>query len=108
MTINATNGVISWTPTEAQGPGTNVVSVSVTDDGSPSLSVTDSFTVVVNEVNSAPVLTVPADQVVAELSTLVVGNTATDSDVPAGTLTFSLVVAPSGMSLDASSGVITW
>src|SRR5262245_64519353 len=52
MTIDADSGEISWTPTEAQGPSTNTVSVSVTDNGSSNLSVTNSFTVIVNEVNS--------------------------------------------------------
>src|SRR5256885_1310902 len=56
MTINPATGAISWTPTEAQGPSTNVVSVSVTDNGVPALSVTNTFQVIVNEVNLAPVL----------------------------------------------------
>src|SRR5207302_3604322 len=59
MTINTNTGAISWTPTEAQGPSTNTVAVRVTDNGSPGLSDTKSFTVIANEVNSAPVLTVP-------------------------------------------------
>jgi len=40
-----------WTPTEAQGPSTNLVRVQVTDDGSPPLSDIRSFTVIVNEIN---------------------------------------------------------
>ena len=28
-----TNGVITWTPTEAQGPGTNTITTVVTDNG---------------------------------------------------------------------------
>src|SRR5207244_5573456 len=58
----AANGAIAWTPSEAQGPSTNVVTVRVFDDGTPSLSATNSFTVVVNEVNTAPVLTMPANE----------------------------------------------
>jgi hypothetical protein len=81
----------------------------VTDDGSPPASDTRSFTVVVNEVNRAPVLTVPADQSLDELITLVVTNTATDPDLPANTLTFSLEPgAPAGASINASNGVFTW
>ena len=108
LSIDSASGVITWTPTEAQGPSTNTVSVSVTDNGSPALSVTNSFTVTVNEANAAPILTVPANQTINELTTLTVTNTATDSDVPANTLTFALVSAPTGMSINASSGVITW
>jgi len=62
--INSTNGVFTWTPTEAQGPSTNTMSVRVTDNGSPSLSATQTFTVTVNEVNSAPTLAaIPPQQV---------------------------------------------
>ena len=51
-----TNGVITWTPTEGQGPGTNTITTVVTDNGVPPLSATNSFEVMVTEVNSAPVL----------------------------------------------------
>ena len=49
-TINS-NGVITWTPSEAQGPSTNTLT-SVVSDGS--LSATNSFVVIVTEVNAAP------------------------------------------------------
>src|SRR5205823_5625548 len=102
-------GAITWTPSAAQGPSTNVVTVRVFDDGSPSLSTTNSFRVIVTKMNTAPVLTVPANQTIREiLDTLVVTNTATDADVPANTLTFALVSAPTGVSLDANTGVLTW
>ena len=45
--INSTSGVFTWTPTEAQGQGTNIIIVSVTDNGPPPLSATQSFIVVV-------------------------------------------------------------
>src|SRR5947207_1945238 len=108
MTINAASGVISWTPSEAQGPSTNVVSVSVTDNGVPALSATNSFTVTVTEVNLAPVLSVPADQTIDEQTTLSVSASATDADLPANTLSFALVSAPLGMSINPASGVISW
>ncbi|MBL9174331.1 MAG: PQQ-dependent sugar dehydrogenase, partial [Verrucomicrobiales bacterium] len=47
-------GVMTWTPTEAQGPSTNVVTVKVADNGTPSLSATQQFTVIVLEVPDAP------------------------------------------------------
>src|SRR4030095_12552257 len=85
-----------------------LITVKVTDNGAPQSSDTKSFTVVVAEANSAPVLTVPTDQAVTELSTLTVTNTASDADLPANALTFSLVSAPSGVNLDPASGVLTW
>src|SRR5206468_824514 len=99
---------ISWMPTEAQGPGTNIVTVMVTDNGTQNLSDTKSFTVIVNEVNTVPVLTVPANQVINELTTLNVSASATDSDIPTNTLTFSLVSAPAGMTINANNGAISW
>ena len=47
--INSSTGEFSWTPTEAQGPSTNLFSVAITDNGTPSLSATQNFTVVVLE-----------------------------------------------------------
>src|SRR5207245_5096651 len=94
------SGVISWTPGEAQGPSTNLVSVSVTDNGVPALSVTNCCTVIWTEVNLAPVLSVPADQTIAEQTSLNVSASATDADIPANTLTFALVSAPLGMSIN--------
>jgi len=108
------NGVISWTPTEAQGPSTNTV-VTVVTDNNPwafntpqQLSATNTFTLVVNEVNSKPVLQPIADQS-SHYGLLVSAQAvATDSDIPANTLTFSLDAAPTNMTINASSGLINW
>src|SRR5213075_1756133 len=108
VNLDSETGVLTWTPTEAQGPSTNLIKVKVTDNGAPQSSDTKSFTVVVAEANSAPVLTVPNDQTVTELTTLTVTNTASDADLPANALTFSLVSAPSGVNLDSATGVLTW
>jgi hypothetical protein len=45
--INASNGVFSWRPSIAQSPSTNPMSVKVTDNGSPVMSATQSFSVFV-------------------------------------------------------------
>ena len=76
----------SLEPGEAQGPSTNLITTIVTDNGVPPLSATNSFTVIVNEVNLAPVLPVQTNLVVDELTLLTVTNTATDSDLPANLL----------------------
>ena len=85
-------GVITWTPTESQGPSTNTITTVVTDNGVPPLSVTNSFTVTVSEVNTAPVLPAQADRSLDELTLLTVTNTATDADVPANVLSYELLV----------------
>jgi len=51
----------AWLPSETQGPGTYMITVVVTDNNPPAvnaqlLCVTNSFTVIVREVNVAPVL----------------------------------------------------
>jgi hypothetical protein len=109
VSLDPTNGVLAWTPTEAQGPSTNLVYVQVTDHGSPSLSEIKSFRVIVSEVNNgAPALTVPPDLVIDELTTLVIQNSATDPDTPPSRQSFSLVAAPDGMLIDPDTGVLTW
>jgi hypothetical protein len=98
-----TNGVITWTPTEGQGPGTNVFVTLVSDGG---LSATNSFQVVVNEVNSAPLLPVQNDVTLVGLQGMTVTNTATDGDVPPNPLGYQLS-GPAGASIDAN-GIISW
>jgi len=112
LTVSPVGG-IAWTPTEAQGPSTNVVQVAVTDFNpwavnAQHLSTTNAFTIIVNEVNTAPVLAVPATQTINELATLTATATATDADLPANPLTFSLVSPLPGMAINASSGSFTW
>jgi hypothetical protein len=57
--------------------------------------------------NTAPVLTVPADQTISELAPYTANATATDADLPAQTLTFALVSGPSGLTV-SPSGAIAW
>ena len=51
--VNASTGTLTWRPTVAQANSTNALQVVVTDNGTPSLSATNSFTVVVNPVVAA-------------------------------------------------------
>jgi len=100
------SGAITWTPSEDQGPATNVITTVVTDNGVPGLSVTNFFTVVVNEINVPPGLPLQTNVSVLELTTLVLTNTATDSDLPVNALTYTLLEAPGGAAMD-TNGVIT-
>jgi hypothetical protein len=120
-TAIGTNGVISWTPDQTQSPNTNTITTAAINSGVPSLSATNSFTVVVREVNVAPTLPVIPDQTVNELTLLTVTNTATNANIhstiagysliipPAGLaiVGYALVSPPSGASIDAN-GIITW
>jgi hypothetical protein len=108
MTIHPTSGVLTWTPTEAQGPGVYPVTVRVTDNGEPTASATQAVTITVLEVNQAPQLAAIANVALLAGRTLNLTNTATDADLPAQTLTFQLVSAPAGMTLEAATGQLTW
>ena len=107
-TIDPTTGVFSWTPTETQD-GDHTVTVRVTDDGTPTLDDSETFTITVNEVNVAPVLGAIGDRTVDEETELSFTATATDADLPANTLTFSLDAgAPAGATIDPTTGVFSW
>ena len=86
-----TNGVIVWTPGENEGPGTNVI-VSVVSDGN--ISITNSFVVVVQEVNVAPVVANDIYFLTNSVLTVAAGGILandSDADLPANTLTALLV-----------------
>jgi hypothetical protein len=101
-------GVFTWTPTAAQAPSTNTISVIAQDSGQPQMSATNSFKVVVYRPNTPPVLGILSDQAVYASTLLTFTASATDTDQPPQTLTFSLgAVAPTGASI-TSGGVFTW
>jgi hypothetical protein len=109
-------GLITWTPTIAQGGATYTLTVRVTDAGAPPLSATASFDVVVSEYvpepNVAPVLPSQPDRTVTvnDWTTggvLTVNNAATDANLPPQNLTYELLNPPAGATI-SQSGVITW
>jgi hypothetical protein len=106
MTIIPATGEILWRPSQPQSPSTNEVVVQATVSGDPPLSATTNFTVVVKEVNVAPVLQNISDQNVDELTELTVTNTATESNIHSN-VGYELINAPEGASID-TKGVITW
>ena len=104
MTIDASSGLIQWTPAGTQ-LGANAVAVRVVD-GNGGFA-TQSYTIDVAVGNQSPSITsVPATTGTEdELYTYDVE--ATDPDA-GDMLTFSLDVAPAGMTIDAASGLIQW
>src|SRR6185503_18444363 len=64
--------------------------------------------VIVNESNQPPVLNAVANTNVVEGTPLSVIASATDADLPANPLTFSLLSPPPGMTINANSGAISW
>jgi hypothetical protein len=100
--------VFGWTPTEEQGPSTNLMTMVVTDNGSPPMSTTRSFTVAVLESNEPPVLAPISDYTIHAGMTLSFTNTATDPDIPTNTLTFQVYPGPDGADVDPTNGIFTW
>jgi hypothetical protein len=100
-----TNGWLSWTPTEAQGPSTNRVRVSVSDGVA---MVPLEFDIVVRELNQVPVWVTPAlTRRVSEGVLLSFPVVATDADLPAQPLTYRLVGSPWGMMM-STNGIVSW
>ena len=50
--LNATNGILTWRPLVSQADSTNTFVVKVTDSGTPALSATNTFKVIVNPLPS--------------------------------------------------------
>jgi hypothetical protein len=106
--IGAASGVFTWRPAEAQGPSTNRITVLATDSGSPPAAIAQSFTVTVLESNEPPVLAPIGNRTIHAGMTVAITNSATDPDIPANSLTFSLKSGPAGANVNSSSGVFLW
>jgi hypothetical protein len=107
--INPESGLFTWTPTEAQGPGVYGITIRVTDNGTPNQSDSETISITVNEVNTTPGLFSIGNRTVNEETLLTFTALASDSDVPANTLSFSLDEgAPAGAAIHPNTGVFTW
>jgi len=98
-----TQATFSWTPDLTQA-GTYVINFSVSDSNSTS---SELITIDIAETNAAPTIT----STPVTTATVGVAYTydvdATDIDV-SDTLTYSLISFPSGMTIDSTTGVISW
>lgn len=81
--INNSNGIFNWRPTIAQSPSTNPMSVIVTDNGSPTMSATQSFTVFVTRPTSPNLQSVSLTGGAFQFQ--VTGNTGPDYTILAST-----------------------
>jgi hypothetical protein len=109
-TINPITGEIRWKSIISTTPAQ--FQVKVTDNGTPALSATASFSVTVNPVaggtNLVPTFKPVSNQSVKEGDVLVVQAIATDINVPAQNLTYSFLTAPTGATINPSTGEIRW
>ncbi len=98
MNIDATTGLISWLPTLAQA-GNQTVTVRASNSVGQT---TQTFTV--NVVVSPPVFS--SSNAPAALVNTPYSFTASASGTPAPT--YSLVSAPAGMTIDSTTGLVSW
>jgi hypothetical protein len=69
---------------------------------------TNFIQVIVNAVNHPPSLAAVSNRTLIAGQTLMLTNLATDADVPAAPLTFTLLSGPAGATLDPLTGTLTW
>ena len=75
--IDVTNGVVTWTPSAQDGPSTNHITVTVRDNGTPALSASQDFVVIVRDsrpdftvsLSSTNVLAGQSDRILVNLDT---------------------------------------
>lgn len=103
-TIDPITGVINWTPGSAQ-VGLNPVTVRVQDQRRG--SDTQSFVIDVANINDAPTITSSPITTGTEGVAYSYDVDSVDPD-PGDSATYSLDVAPAGMTIDANTGVISW
>jgi hypothetical protein len=108
--INPSTGVFTWSPSEAQGPSTNLITFVVTDNGSPALSTNTVATMIVRDVNSAPLgYDKPFSMKIHSGLSISMDLSAEDQDIPVQTVTYSLVAgAEYGASVNPQTGLFTW
>lgn len=90
-TINSNTGVFNFTPTELQGPGEYVLTITASDNFKTD---SEQITITVNEVNGDPHALdgfISTNEDTAQMIIL----SATDFDLPANDLTYSIVDSPS-------------
>lgn len=97
------NGLLTWTPAANWNDGRDIRLTA--SDGS--LDVTADITITVTAVNDAPVITSAPVTATTEDVLYTYDVDATDVDV-GDTLTFAFVTFPTGMTIDNSTGVISW
>ena len=104
--FEATTATFSWSPGFDEAGVYTDVQFTVTDDGTPPQSDTETITITVGNVNRMPVLDAVGSRQIDEGTTLTFMVTATDLDD--NTLMYSMDNAPDGANFDATTQSFTW
>ncbi|MHB1557885.1 MAG: ELWxxDGT repeat protein, partial [Isosphaeraceae bacterium] len=107
--IDATTGVLSLSPPPGTTAQSYSLTITATDDGATPQSTSTTVTVGVHAVAS-PTIDPISSQFITQGYTfqLDVAHYAHDDNYPAFPLTYSLTSAPTGATIDPSTGLITW
>ena len=109
MYLEERSGMLTWTPAEAQGPGTFQVAVELAGVNGKTVVDTCRFNVTVNEINLPPVISAISPQVARANKPFRHGVTASDPDIPANDLRFSLNgEIPDGLRINERTGELLW
>ncbi|MGI8469145.1 MAG: tandem-95 repeat protein [Pyrinomonadaceae bacterium] len=104
--IEPKTGVLTWTPDEAQGPGNYTFKINVSDGEA---TTSTNIAVTVREINVAPRFSnMPVNSAINELEPYSFSVQAVDTDIPKQNLTYSLVGAPDGATINPTTGLISW
>ncbi len=105
MTINASTGQISWSPT-TNDIGTASIDIRASDGLGGTTDQIYTLTIGVAPPNRPPLFTsIPTNTAFVNTA---YAYTATGSDPDGDQLTFALTSAPTGMTIHATSGVVSW
>jgi hypothetical protein len=108
LTVNPTTGAATWTPGEADGGQVYSLVFKVTDDGVPPLSATNTVSLTVTKVNNPPTLAAIPDATLPEGSPWTSTATGQDLDLPMQTLGYTVVSGPAGLTINPTSGALSW
>lgn len=104
--IDQATGEFAWTPEEGQGPAVYDFTVRVRD--SEGLSAVAPIRISVREINNKPLIQEIGPRSVDEEALFTLQILAQDTDTPPVQLTYSLLTAPSGATIDAATGLLRW
>lgn len=106
--IDEMSGLLTWTPTEEQGPGSFEVTVTVFNSTRPDAATSRTFTINVTEVNTAPTIDPIDDATINEQEPFTVTATGSNPFGPDSDIRFRLDQAPAGVTIDEMTGEINW
>ncbi len=101
--IDGTTGAITWVTEEVDGPGTYAFTVSATEG---EFTTSDTFMVTVSELNTPPELLVIGSRLASTDEPFTLTLAATDADLPAQTLEYTVTGQPAWLTFNAEDGTL--